>query len=95
MEKNIKDGFLCHKILIQNDLGLHARAAAKLVKLSSMFASDVYIEKDDCRVNGKSIIGILTLAAECGSEIEIAIKGDDADTALKEIILLIEDKFGE
>jgi len=95
MEENTNDGFSCLKISITNELGLHARAAAKLVKVANEFDSDIYIVKDGCSVSGKSIIGLLTLAAECGAEIELKAKGDDAYRALEQIVLLVEDKFGE
>jgi len=95
MEENTNDGFSCRKIHITNELGLHARAAAKLVKVATGFESDIYIVRDGFSVSGKSIIGLLTLAAECGAEIELKAKGDDAYKALEQIVLLIESKFGE
>jgi len=95
MEKNINDGFSCRKIYITNELGLHARAAVKLVKVANEFKSDILVVKDGLSVNGKSIINLLMLAAECGAQIELKAKGDDAYKALEEMVLLIEDKFGE
>ena len=80
---------------IKNKLGLHARAAATFVRLSSKFSSDIKLIKDGYEVNGKSILGILSLAAIQGTEIRISVKGEDAREALKEIEKLIESGFGE
>lgn len=81
--------------LIINKLGLHARAAAQLVKLAEQFSSDVKIGKDDQVVNGKSIMGLMMLAASCGSEIEVEANGDDAQAALEAIGELIANRFNE
>lgn len=80
---------------IKNRLGLHARAAAQLVQTASQFCSDVVIGKDGEEVNGKSIMGILMLAAAQGSKIVVQVTGDDADQAIEAIGKLIEDGFGE
>ncbi len=80
---------------IKNKLGLHARAAATFVRLSSKFSSDIKLIKDGYEVNGKSILGILSLAAIQGSEIQISAKGKDAGEALSAIEKLIESGFGE
>jgi phosphocarrier protein HPr len=80
---------------IVNALGLHARAAAQLVKLSNRFKCDVYVVKDDQEVNGKSIMGVLMLAATQGSEITVRTEGEDAEPALKAIGELIDSGFGE
>jgi phosphocarrier protein len=80
---------------IKNRLGLHARAAARLVQTVNRFRSDVTIERDGLEVNGKSIMGLLMLAAPQGSKINIAVKGDDAEQALAAVRQLIDDKFGE
>lgn len=80
---------------IVNRLGLHARAAAQLVQTANRFLSDVIIEKDGNEVNGKSIMGLLMLAAPQGSTISITVTGDDAAEALKQIGLLINNGFGE
>ncbi len=95
MKEIIKDGFLCRTVLVENKLGLHARAAAKIVKLVAELGLEVYIEKGDSRVSAKSIIGILTLAVECGTEVEIQAKGDNAKGALDGVASLFGDKFGE
>jgi len=81
--------------LIINKLGLHARAAAQLVKLAEQFSSEVKIGKDDQVVNGKSIMGLMMLAASCGSTIDVEATGDDAMAALDAIEALIAARFNE
>lgn len=81
--------------MIKNKLGLHARAAAMFVRLSNRFSSDIKLIKDGYEVNGKSILGILSLAAIKGSELKIVTTGEDAEEALGEIEKLIESGFGE
>jgi phosphocarrier protein len=87
------------KIEIINKLGLHARAAAKLVKLASSFDSEIHIScpnKDhEKSVSGKSIMGVMMLAAGKGSEITLIIEGDDEQSAADQLEALIEDRFGE
>lgn len=80
---------------IVNRLGLHARAAAQLVQTANRFLSDVTIEKDGNEVNGKSIMGLLMLAAPLGSTITVSVSGEDAEEAMKVIGALINDGFGE
>ena len=80
---------------IRNRLGLHARAAALLVKTANRFLSEITIEKDGMEVNGKSIMGILMLAASRGSKITVKARGEDAPEALQALGRLIEHKFGE
>jgi len=80
---------------IKNRLGLHARAAALLVKTANKFASEVTIEKDSLEVNGKSIMGILMLAASKGTKITLKVEGRDSVQALQTLGRLIENKFGE
>ena len=82
-------------IQIQNRYGLHARPAAEFVKLASRFRSELWVKKDDLEVNGKSIMGVMMLAAEYGSEITIRAVGDDATEALSELCGLVDRKFGE
>lgn len=82
-------------IEIVNKLGLHARAAAKLVALASNFDSHIEISKDNRRVNGKSIMGVMMLAAAKGSMITLTIDGGDENQAIEEIETLINNKFGE
>ena len=80
---------------IMNPLGLHARPAAQFVRLASSFASDILVSKDGLDVNGKSIMGVMMLAAECGSAIRIRASGDDAERALDALCSLVADGFGE
>ena len=80
---------------IQNELGLHARAATKLVQLASKYPCEVTVTKDGHEVNGKSIMGVLMLVASKGSTVTLRAKGDKADEAVAAIAQLIDDKFGE
>jgi len=80
---------------IKNRLGLHARAAAQLVQTANKFNSEVALIKDDIEVNGKSIMGILLLAAPQGTDISVTVDGTDEEQAMKVIAELIEDGFGE
>lgn len=82
-------------VRISNKLGLHARPAAEFVKLASRFRSEIRVRKEGMEVNGKSIMGVMMLAAECGSSITIIASGDDAAAALDELALLVDNKFGE
>lgn len=82
-------------IEIPNKLGLHARASAKLAQLASQFQSEVFVGKNCTKVNAKSIMGLMMLAAGKGTTIFIETDGADEEEALKKIIELIEDKFGE
>ena len=81
--------------MISNRLGLHARAAAKFVQMASRFASEVSVKKDGNAVNGKSIMGVMMLAAAQGAEIEIRTEGEDADEALASLESLVTSRFGE
>jgi len=80
---------------IVNKNGLHARPAAEIVKLSSKFKSEITIVRDDLEVNGKSIMGVMMLAAEFGSNIVVRANGDDAEAAINAIAGLVAAKFGE
>jgi phosphocarrier protein len=82
-------------VKIKNRLGLHARAAALFVKTSNRFASQVTVQKEKLRVNGKSILGVLTLAAACGSKIRIVCEGPDSAEALEALKTLVDLKFQE
>ncbi len=82
-------------IKIINKLGLHARASAKLTQVANQFESDIWIEKNDKKVNAKSIIGIMMLAASQGTDIKISTEGVDEKEALDSISALINDYFGE
>ena len=81
--------------IISNKLGLHARASAKLTKLAGGFPFEVWIAKGERRVNAKSIMGVMMLAAGIGSEVIIDTEGDQAQEALDALLALIADKFGE
>jgi phosphocarrier protein len=83
------------KILISNKLGLHARASAKLTKLAGGFQSDVFLSRNGRRVNAKSIMGVMMLAAGMGSEVEIETSGPDEASAMEQLRVLIDGKFGE
>ncbi|MBS0546052.1 MAG: HPr family phosphocarrier protein [Proteobacteria bacterium] len=80
---------------IVNKLGLHARASAKLTQLASSFAADVWLERAGRKVNAKSIMGVMMLAAARGATIGVETEGSDADQALQAILALIADRFGE
>ena len=80
---------------VRNKYGLHARPAAEFVKLASRFQSDIWVRKQDLEVNGKSIMGMMMLAAECGAEITIRASGSDADDAVEQLAGLVKNKFGE
>ena len=82
-------------VQIANALGLHARPAAEFVKLANRFRADVWVSKDGVEVNGKSIMGVMMLAAERGSTIEIHARGDDAAEAVDALVRLVADGFGE
>lgn len=82
-------------IEIINKLGMHARAAAQFVQLASNFTSHIEIEKDKRRVNGKSIMGVMMLAASKGSEITLYIDGKDEDEGMKQLEELINNRFNE
>ncbi len=83
------------KVKIKNKLGLHARPAAQLVKTAARFKSDIFISRDSQMVNGKSIMGVMMLAAEEGAELTITADGEDQDEALKALAELFERKFDE
>ena len=82
-------------ITISNKLGLHARASAKVTKLAGSFQCDVFMSRNDRRVNAKSIMGVMMLAAGIGSVVEIETQGADEQAALDALVALINDKFGE
>ena len=86
---------ITRELEIVNKLGLHARAAAKLVKLSSSFESSIDIQKEDQRVNSKSIMGVMMLAASCGSHVTLYVDGPDEEAAAEAITDLIERRFDE
>jgi len=83
------------EVEIINKLGLHARASAKLTQTASSFGADIWLERNGRRVNAKSIMGVMMLAAARGATIAIETAGQDADAALRAILDLIADRFGE
>ena len=80
---------------ISNKLGLHARASAKLTKLAGSFPCEVWLSKGERRINAKSIMGVMMLAAGIGSEVSLETTGEQAQEALDALLALIADKFGE
>ena len=82
-------------VRINNKLGLHARASAKLSKLAGSFRCDIFLSRSGRRVNAKSIMGVMMLAAGLGAEVEIETDGEDEQAALDALLALINDKFGE
>ena len=83
------------RITISNKLGLHARASAKLTKLAGSFPCDVFMSRGERRINAKSIMGVMMLAAGLGSEVELETNGDREQEAMDALLALINDKFGE
>jgi len=84
-----------HRMVLVNRLGLHARASARVTQLLGAFRSGIQIEFRGRSVNGKSILGLMTLAAPCGSELRVTCEGPDADQAAQALATLIADRFGE
>ncbi|AOG21810.1 HPr family phosphocarrier protein [Acidovorax sp. RAC01] len=83
------------RITISNRLGLHARASAKLTKLAGSFPCDVFMSRGERRINAKSIMGVMMLAAGLGSEVELETSGEREQEAMDALLALINDKFGE
>ena len=86
---------LQQSIEINNKLGLHARASAKLTQLAGQFKSDIWISRTERRVNAKSIMGVMMLAASKGTTITLETSGEDETEAMAALIALVDDKFGE
>lgn len=84
---------LKRKVEVLNQEGLHARPSASLVKLASKFESDFFIQLRGYKVNGKSILGVMTLAAECGAELELIVDGKDEEIAMEKLVELFENNF--
>ena len=95
--KKIEDenGLMTREFQVANKLGIHARPAAMFVKVANRFKCDIFVEKDGEKVNGKSIMGLMMLAAGPGSKLKVHADGKDASQALTEIETLISQKFGE
>ncbi|MEM7602592.1 MAG: HPr family phosphocarrier protein [Verrucomicrobiota bacterium] len=81
------------ELTIPNEEGLHARPAAKFVKLANQFSCEIWVEKDDEEINGKSIMGLMMLAAAQGETITLSADGDDADTAIERLTTLVKSGF--
>jgi phosphocarrier protein HPr len=89
------DANITRDMLVSNKLGIHARPAAMFVKTANRFSCEIFVEKDGEKVNGKSIMGMMMLAAGPGSKLTIHAQGQDASQALTELELLVKRKFGE
>jgi phosphocarrier protein HPr len=83
------------ELTIINEKGMHARAAAEFTRVASQFKAGIFVARDGIEVNGKSIMGVLMLAAHCGSTIQVRADGLDAEAALEALQKLVETKFGE
>jgi phosphocarrier protein HPr len=86
---------ICENVTIANKLGMHARASAKFVQLSSAYGCDISLTRDGQTVNGKSIMGIMMLAASKGAQIKLCTDGEDEEQAMQALLDLINDRFGE
>ena len=86
---------LSRELVVQNKMGIHARPAAMIVRITNKFKADVFVEKDEEQVNGKSIMGLMMLAAGKGSKVKFLAKGDDALLMLNELEALFAKKFDE
>ena len=95
LKKLPDEEFLTRELTITNKLGIHARPAALFVKTANRFACDVFVEKDGEKINGKSIMGLMMLAAGPGSKLTVSAQGHDASQALSELEILINRKFDE
>jgi phosphocarrier protein len=94
--KKLPDGeFLTRELTIANKLGIHARPAALFVKTANRFACEIFVEKDGEKINGKSIMGLMMLAAGPGSKLTLHVKGADAQNAIIELEALVKRKFDE
>ena len=82
-------------LLIRNQLGLHARACALFVKTAARYQSEVWVARDDLEVNGKSILGVMMLAAEMGAKVTLKADGKDETEALEALVRVVNNKFGE
>jgi len=94
-KKGDAGGKITREVVILNKLGMHARPAAMFVRVANKFNSDLIVEKDGEEVNGKSIMGLMLLAAGCGSRLKLTAVGEDAASALKDIEEIISRKFDE
>jgi len=95
MEAKTNGKVFMYEMVIENQSGLHARPAAAFVKIANNFSAEITVTKDSDSVNGKSIMGLMTLAAACGTKLVIQAEGDDAAEAVDAIQSLAEDNFNE
>ncbi len=93
--KKLADGQMKKELLVSNKLGIHARPAAMFVKIANRFNCNIFVEKDGEKVNGKSIMGLMMLAAGPGSKLTVHAEGHDASAALAELDALLKRKFDE
>jgi len=94
--KKLPDGgFLTKELTIVNKSGIHARPAAMFVKVANRFGCDIFVEKDGEKINGKSIMGLMMLAAGPGSKVTLHVRGNDASAAIAELEELVKRKFDE
>jgi phosphocarrier protein HPr len=93
--KKAEDKAMTRNLIVSNKLGIHARPAALFVKTANRFTCDIFVEKDGEKVNGKSIMGLMMLAAGPGSKLTVSAEGQDANQALTELEHLLDHKFGE
>jgi len=94
-KKGHESGDVSKQLTVKNKLGIHARPAAMFVKVANKYRADIIVEKDGQEINGKSIMGLMMLAAGQGSVLKVTATGEDCAKAVKEIELLIERKFDE
>ena len=92
---NAPDGKCSKELVILNRLGMHARPSARFVKVSNKFKSEIWVEKDGEQVNGKSIMGLMMLAAGQGSKLRVTAEGPDAEKALQDLETLVQSRFDE
>jgi phosphocarrier protein len=89
------DAKLSKELIVQNKMGIHARPAAMIVRITNKFKAEVFVEKEEEQVNGKSIMGLMMLAAAKGSTVKFIVSGDDAALMLSELEALFDKKFDE
>jgi phosphocarrier protein HPr len=94
-KKLTDSGFFTKEITVVNKLGIHARPAATFVKTANRFASEIFVEKDGEKINGKSIMGLMMLALGPGSKLTLHVRGADAQAAIAELEALVQRKFDE
>ena len=95
MMSEVNTGELCDLVVIENRRGLHARAAAKFVRVAEAFKAEVVVVRDDLRVSGRSIMGLMMLAATCGTQLKLIATGEDAEMAIEQLRQLVKRRFDE